>query len=241
MRGFRRRRGMYVARLDDDERGVIAALVADVAELLGAGRLEARDPVTAPADAGDGLPRVRLEPVAPPTDPAVRRLLPDASRDDPEVAAEFRRLTEDDLRAGKIARLTRLWSAVSTPVDGWRVDAFVLSPDDAQDVAAALTDLRLVLAERLDIRTDSQAERLYDQLLTSPTTDVSSDDPFPSAEPASDEETVDADALDPATRRYLVAVYGALSWLQESLVEVLLKDLRAGGGRPPSGQRPTSG
>ena len=166
MRAFKRRRGMYAARLDTDERDVIAALVADVAELLGAGRLEARDPEAVVA--GDGSPRMRMEPLPPPSDPAVRRLLPDASRDDPQIAEEFRRLTEDDLRAGKIARLTRLWDALTTPPDGWRADAFVVAPQDAQDVAAAITDLRLVLAERLGIRTDEQAERLYDALLDSP-------------------------------------------------------------------------
>ena len=94
---------MYVARLDDDEREVIAALVADVAELLGRRPARGAGP-DGPCVAGDGSTRAcGSEPLAPPTDPAVRRLLPDASRDDPEVAAEFRRLTEDDLRAGKIA------------------------------------------------------------------------------------------------------------------------------------------
>lgn len=213
MRAFRRRRGMYAARLDADERDVIAALVADVAELLGAGRLEARDPEA--VGAGDGSPRMRIEPLPPPSDPAVRRLLPDASRDDPQVAEEFRRLTEDDLRAGKIARLTALWDALTTPAEGWRADAFVVAPQDAQAFAAAITDLRLVLAERLGIRTDEQAERLYDALVDSPDADVDEDD----------------EALDPAARRYLVAVYGALSWLQESLVDLLLHDLRAA-GRP---------
>jgi len=213
MRAFKRRRGMYAARLDTDERDVIAALVADVAELLGAGRLEARDPETAAV--GDGSPRMRIEPLPPPSDPAVRRLLPDASRDDQQIAEEFRRLTEDDLRAGKIARLTSLWDALTTPTEGWRADAFVIAPQDAKDVAAAITDLRLVLAERLGIRTDEQAERLYDALLDSPQSEV---------------EEVD-EILDPAARRYLVAVYGALSWLQESLVDLLLHDLRAA-GRP---------
>ncbi|GEK23607.1 DUF2017 domain-containing protein [Cellulomonas xylanilytica] len=213
MRAFKRRRGMYAARLDTDERDVIAALVADVAELLGAGRLESRDPHAVAV--GDGSPRMRIEPLPPPSDPAVRRLLPDASRDDPQVAEEFRRLTEDDLRAGKIARLTKLWGALTTPVEGWRADAFVVAPQDAQDHAAAITDLRLVLAERLGIRTDEQAERLYDTLLDSPQDDVAEVD----------------EVLDPAARRYLVAVYGALSWLQESLVELLLHDLRAP-GRP---------
>lgn len=222
MRAFRRRRGMYVARLDDDERGVVAALVADVAELLGAGRID-----EVPVPATEGPPRIQLEPVAPPSDPAVRRLLPDASRDDPEVSAEFRRLTEDDIRAGKVARLRRLWTALTSPTDGHRADAFAVDPADAKDVAAALTDLRLVLAERLEIRTDDQAERLYDQLLVSPTADL---------------EEQGSDDLDPATRRYLVAVYGALSWLQESLVEALLTDLRApGGGRNTPPGRPPAG
>ncbi|MBO3084594.1 DUF2017 domain-containing protein [Cellulomonas fengjieae] len=215
MRGFKRRRGMYAARLDPDERDVVAALVADVADLLGGGRLESRIPVSP----GDGTPRMRIEPLPPPSDPAVRRLLPDASRDDPEVAAEFRRLTEDDLRAGKIARLTRLWELLSTPAAGWRADAFVVPPQDAQDVASAITDLRLVLAERLGIRTDDQAERLYEALLDSP-----------NAQPADEPGQI----LDPDARRYLVAVYGALSWLQESLVDLLLHDLRAG-GRATSG------
>jgi hypothetical protein len=210
MRGFKRRRGMYAARLDADEREVVAALVADVAELLGAGRLESRT-ATPP---GDGSPRMRIDPLPPPSDPAVRRLLPDASRDDPEVAAEFRRLTEDDIRADKIARLTRFWEALTTPVEGWRADAFVIAPDHAQDVAAAITDLRLVLAERLGIRTDEQAERLYDTLLVSPQAEVADDA---------------SESLDPDARRYLVAVYGALSWLQESLMEVLLHDLRSPG------------
>ena len=67
------------------------------------------------------------------------------------------------------------------------------------------------------MRTDEDAERLYDALLDSP-----------QAESARRRTT---EALDPAARRYLVAVYGALSWLQESLVELLLHDLRAG-GRP---------
>jgi hypothetical protein len=207
---------MYVARLDDDERGVIAALVADVAELLGAGRIDQSDEGARPAP--DGSAGLWTEAIEPPRDPAVRRLLPDASRDDPEVSAEFRRLTEDDLRAGKVDRLRRLWTALTTPVDGQRADAFAVTPDDAKDVAAALTDLRLVLAERLDIRTDSQAERLYDTLLGSPGADL---------------DDVVSEDLDPATRRYLVAVYGALSWLQESLVEALLHDLRRSGDRPP--------
>ena len=83
------------------------------------------------------------------------------------------------------------------------------------DVAAAITDRRRGLAERLGSRTDEPAERLYDALVDSPQAELEGDD----------------EILDPAARRYLVAVYGALSWLQESLVDLLLHDLRAP-GRP---------
>ncbi|QGQ19787.1 DUF2017 family protein [Cellulomonas sp. JZ18] len=150
---------------------------------------------------------MRTAPLPPPDDPAVRRLLPDASREDPEVAAEFRRLTEDDLRARKIARLRCLWTALVHGEPGWPQDAFVVAPASADEVAATLTDLRLVLADRLEIRTDADSEALYDGLATAPEDDV---------------------------RTYLASVYGALSWLQESLLAVMLA---AHDARPPGGAR----
>ena len=60
----------------------------------------------------------------------MRRLLPDASRDDPQVAAEFRRLTEDDLRAGKIDA-PDAGSGTRSTTPGRRAggrDAFVVAP-----------------------------------------------------------------------------------------------------------------
>jgi len=213
MRAFRRQKGRYVAQLDAGERAVVASVVADVAELLGAGRLE-DSPAAGPtssgptSDAGASAPdgwTLRTSPVPPPRDPAVRRLLPDASRDDPEVAGEFRRLTEDDLRARKVARLRTLWTSLVHGEPGWPEHALVVSPRSADDVVATLTDLRLVLGERLDIRTDADSEALYDGL--------------------GDEDEDDV-------RAYLASVYGALSWLQESLLAVMLAaPERPGAGR----------
>jgi len=205
MRAFTEKHGAFVARLDATEREVVAALVADVAQLLGAPRFEEAGPTVAP-----DVPLVRAERIPPPQDPAVRRLLPDASQDDPEVAAEFRRLTEDDLRARKVARLGAMWTLLTTPGDGRRQDLLTVTPQDAPELAAAITDLRLVLAERLDVRSDQDAESLYDVL--------------------SDE----AAGQDVDVRRYLVSLYGALSWLQESLVGLMLEHARRGGasGRP---------
>lgn len=207
MRGFTEKHGTFVARLDATEREVVAALVADVAQLLGAPRFDESGPAPAP-----DVPLVRTQDVPPPDDPAVRRLLPDASRDDPQVAAEFRRLTEDDLRARKIARLGDLWTRLTTPGDGRRQDVLVVDPADAPELAAAITDVRLVLAERLDVRTDEDAETLYDVL-------------------SDGNEGADVDV-----RRYLVSLYGALSWLQESLVGLMLEHARRGGtGRAAHG------
>lgn len=201
MRRFRPRRRGYVARIGEAERTVFAAAAADVAQLLGAERFE--DGGAEPAGDDAAALRFRTSDIEPPDDPAVRRLLPDASRDDPTVSAEFRRLTEDDVRARKVAGLATWWRAL-VEVDERKPDRVVVRREDARAVAAALSDVRLVLAERLGIRHEDDAERLLTELqLASP-----------------DEPLV-------AARLYLVSAYDALSWLQESLVLVMLEEARA--------------
>lgn len=84
-------------------------------------------------------------------DPAVTRLFPQAYRDDPEASAEFRRYTLDDLQAQKAANARmvhdRLTGAVSGPFDREAEQAWL----------RCLTDLRLIIAERLGIA-DSDPE-----------------------------------------------------------------------------------
>lgn len=222
MRAFRVQGDELVAEVAAGERDVLATVVADVAELLGAGRLEVRDPREERDEVGL---RMRLDAVPAPDDPAVHRLLPDASRDDPEVAAEFRRLTEDDLRQDKIARLAELFAALgpesdapdaaapdgAQPSDGaqpWdEVDTVhVLRVPRAQGgrLAATLTDLRLVLGERLGVA-DEEAGDLLDEELAGP-------DPAPGDRAAQ-------------IRHYLGSVYVALGWWQETLMACLLAEL----------------
>jgi hypothetical protein len=93
--------------------------------------------------------------VDPPADPAVARLLPDASRDDPELAQSFRRLTEQDLRERKRDSLALAAAALR------RAAPVVLDDSEAQALLKGLTDVRLVLAERLGIATDEDAEFLH--------------------------------------------------------------------------------
>ncbi|WP_435735457.1 DUF2017 family protein [Cellulosimicrobium sp. PMB13] len=233
MRPFRTDELGYVAELEPSERIVLAQLAGDVAQML-----QEHAPVDGPgargdADAGDGSEGV--EAWAPPgwtgpapratgsgaprsdrrapLDPAVRRLLPAAS-DDAAVAAEFRRFTQDDLAGEKIDRLVLLGQML---VDGEPTHAapFVVPRDTAKRVAGALTDVRLVLAERLDLRTDEQVEGLYDEL------DAEGDD--------GPDDELDVDGL--AARRFLVSVFLLTGLLQESLVEGMLADLRARRGR----------
>jgi hypothetical protein len=212
MRGFVARQGQYVVRLTADERDVLATVASDVARMLGA---EPFTPVgRKPARGGRGssdqdAPDLHgawswSQAVEPPDDPAVRRLLPDGSLD-PEQAAEFRRFTEGDLRERKIAGLRSWWSALTTP--GGRLgDAVAVTEAEAPAVAAAMTDVRLVLAERLSVRTDEDGERLYAELAQEPGPDRAAQ-----------------------VRHAFVGVYAVLSELQESLVGAMLAAARARG------------
>jgi hypothetical protein len=83
-------------------------------------------------------------------DPALARLFPNAYPDDDEAAAEFRRYTRDGLVERKAAN-SGLISAALQASDG---DRLAVERDDAESWLPALTDLRLVLAERLGIHHD---------------------------------------------------------------------------------------
>jgi hypothetical protein len=202
MRPFVAVPGGYRARLDAVERDVIAFLVAEVARLLG-GEVEAPaapDPASELGGPGPLAPEVPPTFTAPPEDPALRRLLPDASRDDATVASEFRRLTEDDLRRTKVDRLAELWRLLQEP----GVDLYV-PRDQGAALAATLTDVRLVLADRLDLTDDTQVDALYGELERA-------------------DEAADGDPW-LVQRRHLGTVYAVLTFLQESLLTVMLADL----------------
>jgi len=131
-----------VLRLPAVLRRTLRDQAEELAALLGPGE---EDPLFAE-------PPAQAPPV--PADPALARLLPsayDETVDAGRAAAEFRRLTEADLRAGKRAAALRLAATA---------DATTLGPADAEAWIAALNDLRLVLGSRLGLREDGQAERM---------------------------------------------------------------------------------
>ena len=83
-------------------------------------------------------------------DPVHERLFPSAYREDPEADAEFRRYTLEGLVDRKSANAGRIAAAVSATTDG----RILLDPESVNAWLPALTDLRLVVAERLGIRAD---------------------------------------------------------------------------------------
>ena len=166
---FRRSRGKVSARFTASQAVILRNLVSQVAELMGG----ATDPglavpgTAAPAAgldaAGPEEPAASLEemaamlgtagPTSPPEDPVLARLLPDAYRDDPEAAGEFRRYTEQGLRSGKVAAAQTVLATL--PAKGGQVR---LGPEDAQAWLRALNDVRLAIGTLLGITEDYEDE-----------------------------------------------------------------------------------
>ncbi len=197
-RGFKRtRRGLRI-KLAAHERGLLAHLFVEVHEMLDDGVDAETDPLAALVGIGTA--------VDPPSDPALARLLPDAHRDDPEAAADFRRYTEAGLRARKRDGLEVARRSLGR--DG---DTLLLDEPEAQAWVVALTDVRLVLASRMGLETDDDHERIA-QLADAET------------QPA--EETGQTQGA-AGSLGVMLAVYDFLTWLQETLVEALLAPLPA--------------
>ncbi len=205
---FKRRRGgggRVAVNIAEAERLFLAGLLEEVAGLLD----EDRD-LGQGADRAEGDIWAAFEAslrTSPPSDPAVARLLPDGSRDNAELAQSFRRLTEHTLRERKRSALSVAATALRRP------DPVVLVTEEATALLKGLTDVRLVLAERLDLRTDEDAVRLHLRLQRVEPADP---DPDPDTDP-------DTEPADPAQTRWerMAAVYEALTWWQESLVAAL--------------------
>lgn len=147
---FRASQGGVTARFGAAQARIVRDLVGQVAELLGA------DPETGEVPGPDGSDGEDLEAsfgltdaTEAPRDPVLARLLPDAYRDDPEAAGEFRRYTELSLRDGKVAAARTVLGTL--PARGGRIR---LSQPDAEAWLRALNDVRLALGVRLGVTDD---------------------------------------------------------------------------------------
>lgn len=188
--------GGAAVALDDVEISIIRSLAVQLMELIGPGPAE---------ESGDPLADLFAEgPSEPPSDPVLRRLLPDAYSDPEGVpqakeaeeqraySAEFRRYTENDLRAGKrdnALAVIRSLDALAAEGEGGAV--LKLSPDESRQWLGALNDLRLAIGARLEINDEDDSDLLFR---------LPDDDP----------------------RKPMVMAYLWLGGLQETLVSTLL-------------------
>jgi hypothetical protein len=127
MRPFRRRGDQLVARLVDAEAGIVGLLLDQLEQLLAA------DPV----DTGG--------------DPVLDRLLPPGYTGDPEIAADYRDMTEASLRSGKADDLATVRATL--PPKGGEVQ---LDDEQARAWLRTTNDLRLALGTRLGVTAETE-------------------------------------------------------------------------------------
>lgn len=159
--------GGAAVALDDVEISIIRSLAVQLMELIGPGPAEDTP--------GDPLAGLFAEgPSEPPTDPVLRRLFPDAYGDPEEPAslkdteeqrahsAEFRRFTENDLRAGKRDNALAVIRSLDelTAVGGGGA-VLKLSAEESRQWLGALNDLRLAIGSRLEIADEDDTDLLF--------------------------------------------------------------------------------
>jgi hypothetical protein len=187
--------GGAAVALDEVEISILRSLAVQLLELIGPG--------DEPAEGADPLAALFAEgPSEPPTDPALARLFPDAygepeadrGEDDElrEFSAEFRRFTENDLRARKrddALAVVRNLDALAAAGEGGAI--LKLTAEDSLHWLGALNDLRLTIGTRLEVTDDDETGDLYR---------------LPDSDP----------------RKPMVMAYLWLGALQETLVETLM-------------------
>ena len=133
--------------LDEVEVSILRSLAVQLLELVGPGdQPEGADP-------DDPLARLFADgPTKPPDDPALARLFPDAYEEGAD-ASEFRRFTENDLRARKREDALAMIRALDAGGPEIRLTA-----EQSRQWLGAINDLRLTLGTRLEVSEDESSE-----------------------------------------------------------------------------------
>lgn len=187
-RAFKNTPRGFSATLEAAERQLMRGLFQDVITLLEPEVVPDEDPLWAMVGLDSNSHR---EDFGPPTDRATKRLLPDSNPDDADASLEFRRLSERGIRERKIGALREAALLMES-------GSILLSEQTAPRFAAAINDVRLVLAERLGLESEEDAERIH-----------------------AHDDWSKAESVD----EYLALVYNFVTWMQESLMQAMLKSL----------------
>ncbi|GAA3484279.1 MULTISPECIES: DUF2017 domain-containing protein [Streptomyces] len=146
-------RGGAAVALDEVEIAILRSLAVQLLELIGPG--------DEPADGEDPLAALFAEgPSEPPTDPALARLFPEAYGDEDSelraASAEFRRFTENDLRARKRDDALTVVRTLDALPSGEESAVLTLSADESRNWLGALNDLRLTIGTRLEVSDEDE-------------------------------------------------------------------------------------
>ncbi|WP_262699833.1 MULTISPECIES: DUF2017 domain-containing protein [Streptomyces] len=187
--------------LDEVEISILRSLAMQLAELIGPG--------DQPAGGEDPLAALFADgPSKPPEDPALARLFPDAysppdrelgareEKEAREASAEFRRFTENDLRARKrddALTVVRDLDALGSGSSGGAPGVLELTPEKSGQWLGALNDLRLAIGTRLEVTDEDDGGELLG---------------LPDSDP----------------RKPMVMAYFWLGGLQETLIETLMPE-----------------
>jgi hypothetical protein len=145
------RDGGATARLDPAEAALLRGLIGQVMDLIAEDRPRRRT-LTPTDDLADFFTDQDKSPDIP-DDPVLARLLPDAYRDDPEAAREFRRYTESSLRDTKHESAQIMLDTL--PAAGGKVR---LTSDEARAWLRAINDIRLAFGTRLSVTEDYEEQ-----------------------------------------------------------------------------------
>ena len=156
---------MIVTNLSADEVELLTSLVGQLVEMVSDGQPEQFGRAE-PAGSGEPDPFVQwareLEQPAEtpevPEDPALQRLFPTAYPSDADAAADFRRFTERDLRATKVAEATTVLRRLAETEQGRH--QLRIPPTESDAWLRTLTSVRLAVATRLGITDSDAAEDL---------------------------------------------------------------------------------
>jgi hypothetical protein len=163
---FRRsRKGGISVAFGQRETALLHSMVTDLETLVGSVEADGEGEESGAAGGGDPLAAALGigTSTSAPADPALARLFPDGYTDDDEGSADFRRYTQLGLRDARQARIAVVLDTLSagtraagTGSTGTRsgTDRRVLDTAQAEAWLGVLTDLRLVLGERLEVTED---------------------------------------------------------------------------------------
>jgi hypothetical protein len=161
MRKFTRRRGMITTQLSAYEVELLTSLVKQLVELVSDGEPAGFPPGPEAEDPFDALVAdLEVDPDEPEVseDPVLKRLFPDAYPHDTTASSEFRRFTERDLRATKVAEAQVVLDRLAATELGAR--DLRIPREEVEAWLRTLTSVRLAVATRLGISDAAAADEL---------------------------------------------------------------------------------